>query len=138
MEILMAIVISGIMLTSAIRMVSSWIENNRLNGLARKIVNDLHFCRQKDISTSRYYMLDFNTSIPINYGLKSGTVLGTYTLDETITLPETSEFVSINASGDPVFNFRGMAIASVTITLTNGNNRVKTISVSAGGKISLS
>ena len=137
MEMLMVIVIGGLILSGAVPMVTSWVENNRLTGVARKIVNDLHYCRQMAISENRYYMLDFNTNIPIDYDVKYGTVLGTYTTSETVTLPESSRFVSISASGDPVFNYRGMAMATVTITLTNANNKVQTITVSPGGKISL-
>ncbi|MFQ5673174.1 MAG: prepilin-type N-terminal cleavage/methylation domain-containing protein [Nitrospinales bacterium] len=137
MEILMVIVISGLVLAGAVPMISAWVENNRLTGAARKIVNDLHFCRQKAISKNLYYMLDFNTNIPITYDVKYGSVLGTYTTDQTVSLPESSSFASISATGDPVFNYRGMAVAAVTITLTNANNRVKTITVSPGGKISL-
>ncbi|KMP11569.1 hypothetical protein UR09_02930 [Candidatus Nitromaritima sp. SCGC AAA799-A02] len=137
-EIIVVIAVAGIIVITAAPMVSTWMERNRLNGIARKISNDLLYCRQKAISENMYYIVDFTSATPITYTIKKGQVLGTYTDVQTISLPESKDFITFTASGDPVFNYRGMANGQVTLTISNANNDVRTVVVTLGGKISTS
>ena len=138
LEVMVVVAIMGIVVVFAAPSISKWTERNRLNGIARKIVNDLHFCRQKAISENKYYIIDFQSGTPILYTIKFGDSLGTYTDLKTITVPDSSNFITFTASGDPVFNYRGMSNSTVTLTIANADNVVKTISVNLGGKISSS
>lgn len=137
-EILIVLAIAGILLAITIPNLYGWLEKNRLTGVARKIVNDLHFCRQQAISEDRYYVMDFESTTPIAYTIKYGPAPGMYTDLRRERLEDSGGFISFVASGDPVFNDRGGASSQVTLTITSSNNEIKTIIVSAGGKISSS
>ncbi len=136
-EILTVIAIIGIVVVQAVPMVSTWLDKNRLDGIARRITNDLHYCRQHAISENKYYVVDFTGSDPITYSVKSGDVLGTYpTTIKSETLDDSKKFVTFTNSSDPVFNYRGMSITTTTLVITNVNGSTRTITINLGGKIS--
>lgn len=136
-EILTVIAIIGIVVMQAIPAVSNWLDKSRLDGIARRIANDLHYCRQHAISENRYYIVDFTGSDPITYTIKYGDVLGTYpTTVKSQTLDDSKDFVTFTNSSDPVFNYRGMTIATTTLVITNIHNKTRTITINLGGKIS--
>lgn len=139
MEILVVIAITAVMLITMLPKVSSWIEKNRLLGVARAITNDLQFCRQQAISSNANCTITLSTAIPIVYTLDY-TDKGAAT-SRTITLPESDAFHAFEISGGLTsfyFTYRGMANTSATLTITNGNDEVRTVTVSLAGKIAMS
>lgn len=139
MELLIVIAIGTIMLAATLPMISSWTEKNRLLGASRKIANDLQYCRQNAISDNKYYTLEFTASKPITYDIKKSDDMATWeTVYSDVSLSESSEFQSFEASGNPIFNYKGMTTGGVTITITNANGDAKTVSVTLAGKISSS
>ncbi|MBI5428327.1 MAG: prepilin-type N-terminal cleavage/methylation domain-containing protein [Nitrospinae bacterium] len=139
MELLIVIAIGTIMLAATLPMISSWTEKNRLLGASRKIVNDLQYCRQNAISDNKYYKLEFTASQPITYDIKKSDDMATWeTVYSNVSLSESSQFQSFAASGNPIFNYKGMTTAGVTITIVNGNGDAKTVTVTLAGKVSSS
>lgn len=134
-EVLVVVAIIGILTVAAIPMVSSWLEKNRLNGITRAIVNELHFCRQQAISHNQNHTIDFTSGTPITYVVQCYENAAD---NRTVTLADSDQFITFTASGDPVFNYRGMVNSEVTLTVTNANNDVRTIVITIGGKISVS
>ena len=104
-EVVMVVLIAGAMLAVAMPSLTNWVGKNRLNAVASRIVNDLHFCRQQAISENNYYVIDFNSSVPIQYTIKNGQTIGTYTDVRTVNHSDSKGFITFVASGDPVFNY---------------------------------
>ncbi len=133
-ELLVVFAIMTAMILTLMPKISSWLGRNELLGVARRVSNDFQFCRQQAISSNNDCTISVNSSIPISYTLsyvKSGAATS-----QTTTISESASFQSISSS---TFNFdyRGMANSSVTVTITNGNNEVRTVAVSLAGKITM-
>ncbi len=139
MELLIVIAIGTILLAATVPMISTWTEKNRLLGASRKIVNDLQYCRQNAISDNKYYTMEFTATQPITYDIKKSDDMSTWeTVYSDVSLPESSQFQSFSASGNPVFNYKGMTTGGVTMTIVNANGNTSTVAVTLAGKISSS
>jgi len=139
-EMMVAMGIFAIMTAIAVPSYLSTQPGLRLNGAAREVLGKLMWARAKAVELNTTYTVTFPTSSTFqifNDANGNGSAdAGEW--NQTIDIQTDYPGITFSKSGsDPIFNGRGTASGSTTITVSNGGS-TRTVTVSATGNVRVS
>jgi prepilin-type N-terminal cleavage/methylation domain-containing protein len=133
-EVLMACVIVGVVLSAAVPQLPRMLRSYDLQNTTFRIVNDLRLARERAIATNGKGRIVFGSG---NYQRRREDPVGSGTYVDDGGVVDVPDGTTVTPNPvDPTFDSRGLATAPYTITLDNGYT-TKTITVTAIGRVNV-
>ncbi len=158
-ELMVVIAIIGILLAVTVPNIMNWLPNYRLKGAARDLYSNMQKAKMEAIKSESNATITFNLPVGaitydcvnyidnnnnLEYDVGEQILLRlNFTDYKSVTLIGNTFAVNDNARPSVAFNSRGLPInngggfGAGTITLTNTNGRIYTITVSSTGSITI-